>query len=73
MAANEEKISIANLKQGMYVSRLEIPWIDTPFALEGMPITSQEDIDFTGSCHFQHGQERSNDKWFGSPCRKLNE
>jgi len=45
MAANEEKISIANLKQGMYVSRLEIPWIDTPFALEGMPITSQEDID----------------------------
>lgn len=45
MANNEEKIKIENLKAGMFVSRLEIPWIDTPFALEGMPITSKEDVD----------------------------
>jgi HD-GYP domain-containing protein (c-di-GMP phosphodiesterase class II) len=45
MAANEEKITIDNLKAGMFVSRLEIPWLDTPFLLEGMPIKTQEDVD----------------------------
>ena len=29
----------------MFVSRLDRPWIKTPFALEGMKITSQDDIE----------------------------
>lgn len=41
---NEIKTSIEGLEIGMFVSRLDRPWIKTSFALEGMQITSSEDI-----------------------------
>ena len=44
MAANEDRIHIDNLKPGMFVSRLEVPWIETPFALEGFLIQGPKDI-----------------------------
>jgi len=45
LAANEVKILIDNLKPGMFVSRLDVPWIETPFALEGFLIQGNPDIE----------------------------
>jgi HD-GYP domain-containing protein (c-di-GMP phosphodiesterase class II) len=36
---------VADLEVGMYVSRLDCEWSDTPFPLQGLPIASQDDID----------------------------
>jgi HD-GYP domain-containing protein (c-di-GMP phosphodiesterase class II) len=41
----EVKTTIDALEVGMYVSRLDRPWIDTPFVLEGMRINSKNDIE----------------------------
>jgi HD-GYP domain-containing protein (c-di-GMP phosphodiesterase class II) len=41
----EVKTSVNGLDIGMFVSRLDQPWIKTPFALEGIQITSREDIE----------------------------
>lgn len=41
----EVKTSVDGLEPGMFVSRLDKPWIKTPFALEGIKISTQEDID----------------------------
>ncbi len=40
----EVKISVNGLDIGMFVSRLDRPWIKTPFALEGISIASKNDI-----------------------------
>jgi len=45
MALKEVKVLLANLKPGMYVSRLDRPWRDAPYPLQGFFINSQEDID----------------------------
>ncbi len=44
MNANELKTSIDGLSIGMYVTRLERPWIETPFPLQGVHIKSEKDI-----------------------------
>ncbi len=41
----EVRILVQGLRKGMYVSRLDRPWIETPFPLEGIAIRSQGDID----------------------------
>jgi HD-GYP domain-containing protein (c-di-GMP phosphodiesterase class II) len=41
----EVKTTIDALEVGMYVSRLDRPWISTPFALEGIKITCKQDIE----------------------------
>jgi len=41
----EVKTTIDALEVGMFVSRLDRPWIDTPFILEGIRINSKEDIE----------------------------
>lgn len=41
----EVKVSVDGLEVGMFVSRLDRPWIKTPFALEGMQIQCNDDID----------------------------
>ncbi len=40
----ERKVNVAYLKEGMYVSNLDRPWIDTPFLLEGFLIKTEEDL-----------------------------
>ncbi|MET0025811.1 MAG: HD domain-containing phosphohydrolase [Sedimenticola sp.] len=42
---NEVRANIAGLKVGMYVSRLDKPWLDTPFPLQGIRIKSEIDIE----------------------------
>lgn len=39
-----EKIPINALAPGMYISRLDRPWIDTPFPIQGFHIKDEEDI-----------------------------
>jgi HD-GYP domain-containing protein (c-di-GMP phosphodiesterase class II) len=39
------KIDVTELEAGMYVCRLDRPWLGTPYLIEGVLITSQEDID----------------------------
>ncbi len=40
----ERKISVDHIQVGMFVSKLDRPWLDTPFLLQGFLIESQEDI-----------------------------
>ncbi len=39
------QIHVSQLKLGMYVSELDISWLETDFAVQGMPMNSQKDID----------------------------
>jgi putative nucleotidyltransferase with HDIG domain len=39
------KIHISELKIGMYVSKLDRPWLETPFLMQGFVIESLDDID----------------------------
>lgn len=41
----ERRVFVTDLQIGMFVSRLDCEWSDTPFPLQGVPITSREDID----------------------------
>lgn len=45
MALKEVKVQLADLKPGMYVSRLDCPWTDAPYPLQGFYVHAQEDID----------------------------
>ena len=38
------KTPIENLKLGMFVSKLDCPWLDTPFSLQGFPVKTKSDI-----------------------------
>ena len=43
-AQSEKKISTVYLQQGMYVTNLDRPWIDTPFLIQGFLIRDEEEI-----------------------------
>ena len=38
------RISVQGLVLGMYVSRLDRPWLETPFPMEGLMLDDQEDL-----------------------------
>ncbi len=38
------KTPIENLKLGMFVSKLDCAWLDTPFSLQGFPVKTKSDI-----------------------------
>lgn len=42
---SEVKIKLEGLQVGMYVSRIDRPWMDIPIQLEGMMIQNNDDID----------------------------
>lgn len=39
------KVPVADLRVGMFVSRLDRDWLETPFLIQGFLLESQEDID----------------------------
>ena len=52
-STQEFKISVQGLRVGMYVSRLDRPWLTTRFALEGFMVNSEEDVrEIQRLCHF---------------------
>jgi len=44
IGAREVRISVQGLGLGMYVSRLDRPWLETAFLLHGLKITSEDEI-----------------------------
>ena len=40
----EFRISVRGLELGMFVSRLDRPWLETPFLMQGFQVTSDEDL-----------------------------
>lgn len=49
----EKKVKTEDLKIGMYVARLDRPWVDTPFMFQGFYIRDQKDIDTLRQyCHY---------------------
>ena len=42
---NELRISVRGLMRGMFVSRLDRPWLETPFPLEGLKLSSDDEIE----------------------------
>ena len=45
MEVHEVKTSIAGVRPGMFVSKLDRPWIETPFLLEGVLIENSDEIE----------------------------
>jgi HD-GYP domain-containing protein (c-di-GMP phosphodiesterase class II) len=45
LLSNELRISVRGLAKGMYVSRLDRPWLDTPFPLEGLMLEDEDEIE----------------------------
>ena len=41
----ERRMDVADLRLGMFVSRLDRPWEGTPFALQGLELLSEDDLD----------------------------
>jgi putative nucleotidyltransferase with HDIG domain len=39
------KVPTGELELGMHVAKLDRPWLETPFMLQGFPINKQEDLD----------------------------
>ncbi len=44
------KVPVGSLTLGMYVSKLDRPWLETPFLLQGFPLNSQADIEALRNC-----------------------
>lgn len=44
-SSNIQKIHVADLRLGMFVSKLDRDWLDTPFIMQGFLIEEREDID----------------------------
>ncbi|MDX1527278.1 MAG: DUF3391 domain-containing protein, partial [Gammaproteobacteria bacterium] len=40
----EKKIAVNQVTRGMFVCRLDRPWLETPFLLQGFYVTNEEDI-----------------------------
>ena len=41
----EKKVRVDELKEGMYISSLDRPWLDTPFLVQGFMVSGQKDIE----------------------------
>lgn len=49
------KISVSQLKIGMYVAQLDRPWLETPFLFQGFYIRDQDDIrELHSYCDYVH-------------------
>ncbi len=40
-----QEVQVQNLEIGMYVSRLDVPWVQTPFPIQGFHISKQEELE----------------------------
>ncbi len=45
IASEEMRVSVRGLALGMFVSRLDRPWIETPFPLEGLKLSAPDEIE----------------------------
>lgn len=53
MSLKEVKVNIPDLEIGMYVTRLDRPWLETPYLLQGFELKTPEDIqELSKYCEF---------------------
>jgi HD-GYP domain-containing protein (c-di-GMP phosphodiesterase class II) len=53
MAVDERRLAVADLRPGMFVSRLDREWLGTPFPIQGFHVEAQDDIDLVARyCRF---------------------
>ena len=53
MSQENLKIPVSELKPGMYVSRLDRPWLDSPFLFQGFEISGPEEVaQLQECCHY---------------------
>lgn len=53
MSFNIKKVPVGKLRVGMFVSKLDRDWLDTPFLLQGFHIEEEDDIDIVAEyCEF---------------------
>ena len=43
-------IDVTNVSEGMYISKLDRPWLETPFIFQGFEICEQAEIDMLQRC-----------------------
>ena len=43
------KVDVADLKIGMYVDELDIPWLESPFLFQGFPLNNEGKIEEVAS------------------------
>lgn len=69
MSSNTTKIAVGDLRVGMFVSRLDRDWLETPFLLQGFHIEQEDDIDIIAEyCkHVWIDDEKSRAKLAKSP------
>ena len=39
-----QQVSVENLRFGMYVAELDRPWAETPFAFQGFPLRTEQQL-----------------------------
>jgi HD-GYP domain-containing protein (c-di-GMP phosphodiesterase class II) len=71
----KEKVAVADLAIGMFVTELDRPWLETPFLLQGFLVESQQDIDrLRQYCGFVYVEpERSTGSAYRPPPRESDE
>ncbi|QKQ25371.1 DUF3391 domain-containing protein [Candidatus Reidiella endopervernicosa] len=42
MSLDKVKVSVGDLKKGMFVADLDRPWLDTPFPFQGFIVTHED-------------------------------
>ncbi len=64
------EVMTSELKLGMYVSRLDRPWLETPFLFQGFYITSSDDIsELQRHCEYVY-VDRTKDELYQRPMRR---
>lgn len=43
--SNLVKVDVADLKIGMYINELDIPWLESPFLFQGFPLNNEDEIE----------------------------
>jgi len=65
MSIAEVKIPVSNLQPGMYVARLDKPWLETPYKIQGFLLREQKDIDrLKNHCKFVYIDAEKSSKAF---------
>ena len=67
----KKKVATTELALGMYVTRLDRPWLETPFLFQGFPITTTTDIEkLKQYCEFVYVDQSLSETTPGAQLRK---
>lgn len=56
--SEERKVDVSDLKPGMYVARLDRPWLESPFPFQGFTLENWEQVaEVRGACEYVYVEE----------------